>query len=278
MCFVVNGYNFEAPITTNSSNNDLLVCLFSLQNHTPKTPLILKNQAKLEVLYPDTIYNTIRIRKDEKIKLSCGDKKFKKYHDKQLIVTCIKNDFVNVTNKPTKFKTLECEFFPRSEIRILEKNCYKNKTLIEVGFREKQQFLRTMVACFDQDEARAVYTWYNSSLLHTGHMSKVQRPFFEDDNLYKFNVSDSYGRNQQRKRLEEILKSESLAKKYIKNDDEHFLSRGHLTPKADFVHGFEQASTFHYINAAPQWQVFNGGNWVNVESDVRNLLKKTKDR
>ena len=30
-------------------------------------------------------------------------------------------------------------------------------------------------------------------------------------------------------------------------------------------------STFYFINVAPQWQSFNGGNWVDIENAVRDL-------
>lgn len=49
------------------------------------------------------------------------------------------------------------------------------------------------------------------------------------------------------------------------------MSRGHLTAKADFVYGPQQRSTFWYINAAPQWQSFNGGNWNTLELNVRHF-------
>ena len=32
-------------------------------------------------------------------------------------------------------------------------------------------------------------------------------------------------------------------------------------------------STFYYINAAPQWQTFNSGNWLSVENSVRSLAE-----
>merc|ERR1719158_1129280 len=30
-------------------------------------------------------------------------------------------------------------------------------------------------------------------------------------------------------------------------------------------------STFHYINAAPQWQIINKGNWYELEENCRKL-------
>jgi len=50
-----------------------------------------------------------------------------------------------------------------------------------------------------------------------------------------------------------------------------FLSRGHLVAKADFVYGAQQRSTFWFLNVAPQWQTFNGGNWNSLEISIRNF-------
>lgn len=59
--------------------------------------------------------------------------------------------------------------------------------------------------------------------------------------------------------------------KYIKDTGDFFLSRGHFTAMADFVYASQQIATFHYVNAAPQWQTFNGGNWNLIEIGVRDF-------
>ncbi len=52
-------------------------------------------------------------------------------------------------------------------------------------------------------------------------------------------------------------------------DRELYLARGHLAPEADFVYEAEQNATYYYWNTAPQFQRFNGGNWVALEKKVR---------
>jgi DNA/RNA endonuclease G (NUC1) len=39
----------------------------------------------------------------------------------------------------------------------------------------------------------------------------------------------------------------------------------------DFILATEQQATFLFINVAPQWQTFNGQNWVAVEISARKL-------
>lgn len=53
--------------------------------------------------------------------------------------------------------------------------------------------------------------------------------------------------------------------------NENLCARGHLSPDADqyFMQG--QLATYFYVNAVPQFQSINGGNWVTVENNVRKL-------
>lgn len=78
-----------------------------------------------------------------------------------------------------------------------------------------------------------------------------------------------YRRATQRITFTTLLGSQQLAEQYIHLTNDYFLSKGHLVAKADFLHGAHQMATFWYINAAPQWQTFNGNNWNSLENDVR---------
>ena len=50
-----------------------------------------------------------------------------------------------------------------------------------------------------------------------------------------------------------------------------FLGRGHLTPDGDFKknENCEKSFTYIYTNVAPQWQLFNAGNWAVLEGAIR---------
>lgn len=84
-----------------------------------------------------------------------------------------------------------------------------------------------------------------------------------------------YRRVTQRITLTTLLGSQYLAEQYIHLTNDFFLSKGHLVAKADFLHGAHQMATFWYINAAPQWQTFNGNNWNSLENDVRSFAART---
>ena len=76
------------------------------------------------------------------------------------------------------------------------------------------------------------------------------------------------------------------------------MSRGHFAPNADFVYyAFQvgifltsiivvlnsyynyhfQDSTFYFINVAPQWQCFNGGNWNQHENGLRGFVERNQN-
>ncbi|CAH3044356.1 unnamed protein product [Porites lobata] len=53
-----------------------------------------------------------------------------------------------------------------------------------------------------------------------------------------------------------------------------YLARGHLVPNADFGSDAERALTFIMTNVAPQWQLFNMGNWYALERAIRTYVNR----
>jgi len=56
---------------------------------------------------------------------------------------------------------------------------------------------------------------------------------------------------------------------------QQFYARGHLTPNADFITEQGRAFTMITTNIAPQWQLFNAGNWNNLEKAIRRYATNT---
>lgn len=50
------------------------------------------------------------------------------------------------------------------------------------------------------------------------------------------------------------------------------MSKGHLAANADFVAMPERTATFCFLNAAPQWQITNAGNFATVENYARQIV------
>ena len=66
-----------------------------------------------------------------------------------------------------------------------------------------------------------------------------------------------------------LVPKQTLAKQYIQANTDYYMARGHETAKADYVYGSHHRATFWFMNVAPQWQTFNGGNWNTLEDNVR---------
>ena len=68
-----------------------------------------------------------------------------------------------------------------------------------------------------------------------------------------------------------LFKSPPDPKYFIFAGKKHslYLSKGHLSPDADFIWKEWQDASYYYFNAAPQWQSINNGNWKAIEETVR---------
>lgn len=83
-----------------------------------------------------------------------------------------------------------------------------------------------------------------------------------------------YTRGQQRRTIATILGSAQIAANLIHATNDLFLSRGHLAARSDFIFGNHQHASFYFINAAPQWQTFNGGNWATLEDHLKRFIAR----
>lgn len=79
--------------------------------------------------------------------------------------------------------------------------------------------------------------------------------------------ASSYTQANQLIRLTDLLGSQAQAAKFIYTNS--YLARGHLAPDADGIFRSWQFSTYFYLNAAPQFQATNAGNWLRVENAAR---------
>lgn len=122
-----------------------------------------------------------------------------------------------------------------------------------------------------------MWTTYFVSFMyyHLLHFLTIDRISFQTAGFFGGkNVDKLYTQVTQQETINAELDGE--ASKYFDNAKNVYLARGHMGAKADFVYGTQQRATFLFINAAPQWQVFNAGNWARVEDGVRAWVSKNK--
>lgn len=171
-----------------------------------------------------------------------------------------------------EFSEINCLEFPRHVARrIPGMKCFGQSSAVEIGFDIGNKFLRIMTICFDEIVERTHYVHYKMTSANSAFQRGQDRINFIRGSFFgNKNMDRIFSRSQQRNTIAGIVGSRELADKYV--NDEHFLSRGHLAARADFVFGSQQRATFYYVNAAPQWQSFNSINWESLEHSVRVLV------
>lgn len=85
-------------------------------------------------------------------------------------------------------------------------------------------------------------------------------------------MDNLYSQREQRRTVARILGSDQLAGELIHANSELFLSRGHMAASSDFIFRNHQLASFYFVNAAPQWQTFNGGNWNTLEQYLKRYV------
>lgn len=209
---------------------------------------------------------------------------------------CTQGKTLRVANQDMDFDEVVCKKIIRGTVLRTNKRCGDNEgRILKIGYQlPKKQFLSLTEVCYDNSTGNIFYTQHllegSSIKCKSCFISKKNikipildasksnyRPNFSPDGLGEdIPASIIYKQVFQKATFSKLLKSSTLAGRYI--NENSFLSRSHLSPDADFLFAAFQYTTYYYINAIPQWQVINGGNWKKIEIMVRKLgvnLKKT---
>lgn len=189
--------------------------------------------------------------------------------------TCVEDTYFLVNGKSADLSALSCKKLPEDTARRNGTCGDRGQfTHIQIGFDlGGGDFVTQIDNCFDGETYNAVYSRMRLTPGIAGYQSGVKRPTFTPDDFYGgISPNGLYVRPAQQAAVGQLLGDKSLGTKYIPSKGDFFLARGHLSAKADYVLGSQQTATFHYVNAAPQWQTFNGVNWEKLESSVRGWV------
>ncbi|XP_037814318.1 uncharacterized protein LOC119605348 [Lucilia sericata] len=252
-------------------------CSLSLRNDLkdPKMPLLIKPGTNL--FYPYDENGVINVDFNGAIELVCT-RGFATPDQPLLTITfgyCISGQTFNITNSSMNLGTVACTAWNDVTVANLSNSCNGGTTLLDVGFQlAPMRFASVYQVCFNADYE---VTRYVQHTLYKGANNYQNSPrpskflkagFFGGEELDVI-----YMKQTQKVLLDRILGQDSA--KYF-NGNDYYLSKGHLAAKADFVYASQQRTTFLYINTAPQWQSFNGGNWLAVENGLRQWVDTKK--
>lgn len=238
-------------------------------------PIMIRNERLLE---PTDNDGNVDLRHGDVITISCEPSGFINHPSaiRQLETADIicdgeiyfKND--DWLNGTAAFYLFKCVDPPNYSSRRTDRSCYGNNDIIEVGYMVQNNFYPLYESCFDERSLNAIYSKYTQKPYNALYQTRVERPYFIDDNNYygTIPVNNLFSPPSQKHAVAQLVGS---AVEHYFTNDQH-LSRGHLAAKTDFVFAFGERATFHYVNCAPQWTGFNGGNWNTLEVDLRNHI------
>lgn len=134
---------------------------------------------------------------------------------------------------------------------------------------------RLYTVCHNETEGATRWVHYYQNPENEGFQRKIDRPEFTAGGFYQgLSMNRLYTRSMQRRTISTILGSDILAGELIKPSGDLFLSRGHMAARSDFIFLNHQRATFYFVNAAPQWQTFNGGNWAILEDHFKRYVAR----
>lgn len=197
-----------------------------------------------------------------------------------LSAKCISGLQFEVNKKQQNISWLNCTKNVAHSVRETGKNCSGNYTEIEIRFDiSNELFPSHITSCFDYKLKNVLYSWYNLTSHIAGKSSLNRASDFDESTFYNLtlDVNILYIKTTQARTINRLLGLPNKSPKYVNaSSGNFFLARGHLTANSDFVYDAQQRSTFYFINAAPQWQCFNNGNWKTLEENLRSFASKQK--
>ncbi|XP_041973258.1 uncharacterized protein LOC121728971 [Aricia agestis] len=169
-----------------------------------------------------------------------------------------------------EFGHLTCTSHSFYEAIATNERCYNNHVMLSVGFVVNNVFHPLYHSCFDQTRLEVLYVRYEQNPWNAVHQTGVTRPSWIAGGFFPgVAINTVYTQVQQKQAIAQLVGS-ALADVYVTSTQ--FLARGHLAAKTDFVYASGQRASHVFINAAPQWQPFNAGNWNWLEQNLRQRI------
>lgn len=256
-------------IVTNSFVYNNSGCAINVNRDLGEPQPLLLHPRSSEFLLPRTSAGIIRLNRNAAVELFCTHG-FRGFSGNSLNAICVGGTNFHVNGEEVEFSDIACNRLPEHTARRTNYTCPGGE-IAQVGYNVGDRWLNLMDICHNEELATTHWVHFDQSPAHLGGQRGFPRiPFIQGDFFGRLPVNQLYTRGRQRRTIGDILRSEDLARGVVEERGDLFLSRGHLAARTDYIFGSHQQATFYFLNAAPQWQTFNGGNWERVENGLRN--------
>ncbi|KAH8313046.1 hypothetical protein KR067_011936 [Drosophila pandora] len=183
-------------------------------------------------------------------------------------VQCLQETTFGWLGEPIKFSDFVCSKSIPYIVERVDKPCGEasSASMYRVGYATGDgRFVETMQLCHDPLTLRTHYARHQLVPANVHHQKNVKRLSFSPAGQFEgYDMARIYTHRHQ----EQLLAGAGL----LDVKDGYFLARGHLAAKADLIYASQQRSSFNYVNVAPQWQSFNGGQWATLEDSTRRFV------
>jgi len=247
-------------------------CIIAVNGGLPEPQPLLIRPNSLNFFNPDR-NGLINVLENQQIELFCSGSFVAPFtNTRNLFATCQGGNFL-VNGVSRVFSTLACTGQVAHLARRTGQHCFDGSTLSEVGFNlDVNRFLVTHNICHDEVAEATRYVYYTMTPSNMGWQRSFPRPaFVTGDYFGRRDVNNLYTQVTQRQTFARILSQQVVDQLYSLHGDA-FLARGHLMANTDNIFGSQMRASFYFLNAQPQFQVFNAGNWESVESGVKNFI------
>jgi len=247
-------------------------CRFEVDVNSEFFPLISNQNG---ILYPKLDKEDskwyLEMRQGGRFRADCAgeDNKLRSFGRSDVDVECILNDVIRTSEGFGSFDQLLCNQ-ALTETIIRNGTCYNGYTRAEIAFVGATTPYSLITVCHNEEQDDTLWTMSQIRGADLGDSESINRPSFRESIFYQDISADTcYTQVGQIETVTELLGSAEVTARYIQTGQNLFMARGHLMPNGDGIYAYEKKATFYFINAHPQWQTVNGGNWNQLEDKVR---------
>ncbi|XP_058461526.1 uncharacterized protein LOC131436683 [Malaya genurostris] len=264
----------ETPLKQTEWNKFASACSVNINTQLPIPQPLIMVPGTDQFRYPASDDRLLQLQAGETLELACGNGFNINPNKNSIIVSCVSDTTFNFDSTMYEFREFSCTRNVASTARRTNQACEGSAVIIEIGFEVDTRFPKILDVCHNEATFENHWVKHEFHRSHNGFQTGVPRPSWIQGSFYPgIPVNTLYTINRQRETIATILNSQSFADQLVQDVSTGvYMARGHIASRTDYIYGTQQNATFWFLNAAPQWQNFNDGNWLRIENSARSFV------
>ncbi|XP_058838320.1 uncharacterized protein LOC131694004 [Topomyia yanbarensis] len=264
----------ESSLQETEWNKFAPACTVNINSQLPRPQPLILIPGTDQFRYPASDDRLLQLNAGETLELACGNGFNIAPSKNSIIISCVIDSTFNFDSAMYQFSEFSCTRNFASTARRTNRACERDAIIVEIGFDLGTRFPKILDVCHNEITFENHWVKHEFHRRHNGFQQGVPRPSWIQGNFYTgIPVNTLYTMNRQRETIATILNSQALADQLVQDlSSGIYMARGHIAARADFIYGTQQNATFWFLNAAPQWQNFNDGNWARIEDSARSFV------